>query len=101
MVVKAQIHAGGRGKGGGVKLANSAEQAAEIAEKMLGMTLHTIQTGPEGHLVERLLAEEQRSRSTRSCTSASCWTVRWACRFSWRPKKAASKLKRWRQERRS
>ena len=58
VVVKAQIHAGGRGKGGGVKLAKSAEEAAAIAEKMLGMTLVTHQTGPEGRVVQRLLVEE-------------------------------------------
>jgi succinyl-CoA synthetase beta subunit len=58
VVVKAQIHAGGRGKGGGVKVAKSAEEAAVIAEKMLGMILKTHQTGPEGRLVERLLVEE-------------------------------------------
>src|SRR5205823_1292150 len=58
VVVKAQIHAGGRGKGGGVKLAKSAEEAAEIAKKMLGMHLITHQTGPEGRLVQRLLIEE-------------------------------------------
>jgi succinyl-CoA synthetase beta subunit len=58
VVVKAQIHAGGRGKGGGVKIARSAEEAAAIAEKMLGMTLVTHQTGPEGRVVQRLLVEE-------------------------------------------
>jgi succinyl-CoA synthetase beta subunit len=58
VVVKAQIHAGGRGKGGGVKVAKTAEEAALIAEKMLGMTLVTHQTGPEGRLVQRLLVEE-------------------------------------------
>jgi succinyl-CoA synthetase beta subunit len=58
VVVKAQIHAGGRGKGGGVKLARSAEEARGIAEQMLGMTLVTQQTGPEGRLVQRLLIEE-------------------------------------------
>jgi succinyl-CoA synthetase beta subunit len=58
VVVKAQIHAGGRGKGGGVKIAKTAEQAAEIAEKMLGMTLITHQTGPEGRVVQRLLIEQ-------------------------------------------
>src|SRR5689334_19700468 len=58
VVVKAQIHAGGRGKGGGVKIAKSAEEAALIAEKMLGMTLVTHQTGPEGRVVKRLLIEE-------------------------------------------
>lgn len=58
VVVKAQIHAGGRGKGGGVKIANNAAEAAEIAKKMLGMTLVTHQTGPEGRIVQRLLIEE-------------------------------------------
>ena len=58
VVVKAQIHAGGRGKGGGVKVANDADEAAQIAEKILGMTLVTHQTGPEGRLVQRLLIEE-------------------------------------------
>jgi succinyl-CoA synthetase beta subunit len=58
VVVKAQIHAGGRGKGGGVKIAKSVEEAAEIAGKMLGMKLVTHQTGPEGRIVRRLLIEE-------------------------------------------
>jgi succinyl-CoA synthetase beta subunit len=58
VVVKAQIHAGGRGKGGGVKIAKSVEEAAELASKMLGMTLVTHQTGPEGRVVRRLLIEE-------------------------------------------
>ena len=58
VVIKAQIHAGGRGKGGGVKIAKSAEEAALIAEKMLGMTLVTHQTGPEGRVVQKLLVEE-------------------------------------------
>jgi succinyl-CoA synthetase beta subunit len=58
VVVKAQIHAGGRGKGGGVKIAKSVEEAGEIAAKMLGMTLITHQTGPEGRVVHRLLIEE-------------------------------------------
>jgi succinyl-CoA synthetase beta subunit len=58
VVVKAQIHAGGRGKGGGVKVARNAEEARQIAEKMLGMTLITHQTGPEGRVVQRLLIEE-------------------------------------------
>ncbi|HEX4135252.1 MAG TPA: ADP-forming succinate--CoA ligase subunit beta [Bryobacteraceae bacterium] len=58
VVVKAQIHAGGRGKGGGVKVAQNAAEAAEIAGKILGMTLVTHQTGPEGRLVRRLLVEE-------------------------------------------
>ena len=58
VVVKAQIHAGGRGKGGGVKLARSADEAAEIASQILGMTLVTAQTGPQGRVVRRLLIEE-------------------------------------------
>ncbi len=58
VVVKAQIHAGGRGKGGGVKLARSVGEAGELASKMLGMTLITHQTGPEGRVVRRLLIEE-------------------------------------------
>ncbi len=58
VVVKAQIHAGGRGKGGGVKLAKSPEEAKEIAGQILGMNLITHQTGPEGRLVKTLLIEE-------------------------------------------
>ena len=57
-VVKAQIHAGGRGKGGGVKLAKSAAEAAEKAGQILGMQLVTHQTGPEGQLVRKVLIEE-------------------------------------------
>src|SRR5580693_1849640 len=58
VVVKAQIHAGGRGKGGGVKVAKDSAEAAAIAGKILGMMLITHQTGPEGRLVRRLLIEE-------------------------------------------
>src|SRR5256714_153151 len=58
VVVKAQIHAGGRGKGGGVKIAKSVKEAGEIAAKILGMKLVTHQTGPEGRIVRRLLIEE-------------------------------------------
>jgi succinyl-CoA synthetase beta subunit len=57
-VVKAQIHAGGRGKGGGVKLAKSPEEAKEIAGNMLGMNLVTHQTGPEGREVKTVFIEE-------------------------------------------
>ncbi len=57
-VVKAQIHAGGRGKAGGVKLVRSAEEAREAASEILGKTLVTHQTGPEGQLVRRLWVEE-------------------------------------------
>jgi len=58
VVVKAQIHAGGRGKGGGVKIAKSVEETGALAAKMLGMKLVTHQTGPEGRIVRRLLIEE-------------------------------------------
>ncbi|MBZ5583582.1 MAG: ADP-forming succinate--CoA ligase subunit beta [Acidobacteriia bacterium] len=58
VVVKAQIHAGGRGKGGGVKIAKNAADAAAIARGMIGMKLVTHQTGPEGRVVQRLLVEE-------------------------------------------
>ncbi|MBI9090675.1 MAG: ADP-forming succinate--CoA ligase subunit beta [Desulfobacterium sp.] len=57
VVVKAQIHAGGRGKGGGVKLAASEAEAKAFADEILGMTLVTHQTGPEGRLVKKLLVE--------------------------------------------
>ncbi|MCH6544520.1 MAG: ADP-forming succinate--CoA ligase subunit beta [Deltaproteobacteria bacterium] len=57
-VVKAQIHAGGRGKGGGVKVAKKAEEARELARKMIGMNLVTHQTGPEGKQVKRVLVEQ-------------------------------------------
>jgi succinyl-CoA synthetase beta subunit len=57
-VVKAQIHAGGRGKGGGVKIAKSATEAEQFAQQMIGMTLVTHQTGPEGRKVGRVLIEE-------------------------------------------
>ena len=57
-VVKAQIHAGGRGKGGGVKVAKSIDEVRTLAQKMLGMTLVTKQTGPAGRVVKRLLIEE-------------------------------------------
>jgi succinyl-CoA synthetase beta subunit len=58
VVVKAQIHAGGRGKGGGVKIANTPQEAETIAQDMIGMTLITHQTGPEGKTVKRVLVEE-------------------------------------------
>ena len=56
-VVKAQIHAGGRGKGGGVKLVRSADEAREAATSILGMNLKTHQTGPDGQLVRTLWVE--------------------------------------------
>ena len=58
VVVKAQIHAGGRGKGGGVKVAKDSVEAVELARRILGMKLVTHQTGPEGRTVQRLLIEE-------------------------------------------
>jgi succinyl-CoA synthetase beta subunit len=58
VVVKAQIHAGGRGKAGGVKLARTADEVEQIAKAMLGTTLHTHQTGPEGRVVRRMLIEQ-------------------------------------------
>ncbi|GAG85706.1 unnamed protein product, partial [marine sediment metagenome] len=57
-VVKAQIHAGGRGKGGGVKVATSVEEVRRYASQILGMNLVTHQTGPEGQTVKRLFVEE-------------------------------------------
>lgn len=59
VVVKAQIHAGGRGKGGGVKLANSPGEAEQVASQIIGMQLVTHQTGPEGRRVKSVLVEEQ------------------------------------------
>ncbi len=59
VVVKAQVHAGGRGKAGGIKTANSPEKAEEVASQILGMRLVTPQTGAEGKLVRRVLVEEQ------------------------------------------
>src|SRR5476649_2030561 len=57
-VVKAQIHAGGRGKGGGVKIAKSLDEVRDFATKMLGMKLVTHQTGPEGKIVNKVFVEE-------------------------------------------
>src|SRR5690349_900465 len=57
-VIKAQIHAGGRGKGGGVKLAKNRAEAKQYGEQILGMKLKTHQTGPEGQLVRKVLVEQ-------------------------------------------
>ena len=57
-VIKAQIHAGGRGKGGGVKLAHNRDDVESLAKQILGMNLVTHQTGPEGKVVKRLYIEE-------------------------------------------
>ncbi|MCJ7511265.1 MAG: acetate--CoA ligase family protein, partial [Dehalococcoidia bacterium] len=59
VVVKAQIHAGGRGKGGGIKLADTPAQAEKAARQIIGMRLVTHQTGPEGRIVRKVLVEEQ------------------------------------------
>jgi succinyl-CoA synthetase beta subunit len=59
VVIKAQIHAGGRGKGGGIKLADTPAQAEDAARQIIGMRLVTHQTGPEGRIVKRVLVEEQ------------------------------------------
>jgi len=58
VVIKAQIHAGGRGKGGGVKLARSAQEVRELAEQIIGMNLVTHQTGPAGRIVKKVLVEQ-------------------------------------------
>ena len=58
VVVKAQIHAGGRGKGGGVKLADSMDETVRIAEDIIGMNLVTHQTGLEGRMVKKVLVEQ-------------------------------------------
>src|ERR1035438_1687333 len=63
VVVKAQIHAGGRGKGGGVKIAKSLAEARDLAAKILGMNLVTHQTGPEGRIVHRLLIRSEEHTS--------------------------------------
>src|SRR5688572_33416209 len=73
VVVKAQIHAGGRGKGGGVKLARSPEEARDLAGQILGMKLVTHQTGPEGREVGVVLVERSEERRVgKECRS------RWA-----------------------
>ena len=97
VVVKAQIHAGGRGKGGGVKVAKDAEEARDIAEKILGMTLVTHQTGPEGRVVQRLLIEEtlpieRNSTSASSSTAPAARTSSWPRpTAAWRSKKSPRK----------
>src|SRR3989304_500417 len=58
VVIKAQIHAGGRGKGGGIKLAKTPEEARAFAKQIIGMTLVTHQTGPQGKKVKRVLVEQ-------------------------------------------
>ena len=87
-VVKAQIHAGGRGKGGGVKLAKSIDEVRTHAEAILGMQLVTHQTGPEGQKVRRLYIEQART-SRPSSTSGSSSTAARAASSSWRRPRAA------------
>jgi succinyl-CoA synthetase beta subunit len=77
VVVKAQIHAGGRGKGGGVKLAQSADEVQNIAQEIIGMTLVTHQTGPEGRLVKKVLV-----------VKPAAWTLK-----RWRPRLRNESLK--------
>jgi len=99
-VVKAQIHAGGRGKGGGVKVAKSLDEVRQFAGQILGMHLITHQTGPEGQVVRRLLIEEG-AAIAKSFTLAWWWTVLhnvWRyllpVRAGWRSKKLPSTLPR-------
>jgi succinyl-CoA synthetase beta subunit len=73
-VVKAQIHAGGRGKGGGIKPAATPVEVEEVAAQIIGMTLVTPQTGPEGRLPRT---------SSGNITWVSCWTGAWPGRSSW------------------
>ncbi len=98
VVVKAQIHAGGRGKGGGVKVAEDADEAAEVAAKILGMTLVTHQTGPEGRLVQRLLIEETLPIDRELYLGIVLDRGR-ASRCSWPRPPAAWTSKRWRPRR--
>src|SRR5687767_1162258 len=71
-VVKAQIHAGGRGKGGGVKVVKSPQEAQQAAEKILGMNLVTYQTGPRGQKVSRVLVEQGLKRSEERRVGKEC-----------------------------
>ena len=75
VVVKAQIHAGGRGKGGGVKVAKTLDEAEQHAKNILGMQLVTHQTGPQGQKVQRLLIEET-AAIDRELYLGSCWIAR-------------------------
>ena len=72
VVVKAQIHAGGRGKGGGVKLAASEDEARRLAGEILGMTLVTHQTGPQGRRVKKLLDRSGPEDRKRVLSEPSC-----------------------------
>jgi succinyl-CoA synthetase beta subunit len=100
VVVKAQIHAGGRGKGGGVKVTKTIEDADAAAKAILGMQLVTHQTGPSGQKVQRLLIEAGSAIDRElylglvldRATRRSC---------SWRRRPAAWRSSRWRTRRRS
>src|SRR5437764_15347206 len=78
VVVKAQIHAGGRGKGGGVKIAKSVDEAKDFAGKMLGMNMVTEQTGPGGRVVRRLLIDRKSTRlnSSHRCISYAVFCLK-------------------------
>jgi succinyl-CoA synthetase beta subunit len=99
VVVKAQIHAGGRGKGGGVKVVKTIEDANAAAKAILGMQLVTHQTGPAGQKVQRLLRRDRRSSA--SCTWDWCWTARRPRLCLWRRRRAAWRSRRLRTTHRS
>ena len=96
VVVKAQIHAGGRGKGGGVKLAHSMEEVEALADEILGMTLVTHQTGPEGKLVQKLLIEAGARYRKGALPLPSWWTGQRLALLSWPVRTAVWTLRRWR-----
>jgi hypothetical protein len=85
VVVKAQIHAGGRGKGGGVKVARDAAEATELAKKILGMTLIVWSSA---------CSSKKRCPSNASCIWGSCWIACKVSRYSWRRQPAGWRSKR-------
>ena len=97
VVVKAQIHAGGRGKGGGIRLAESPAEARRVAGEILGMQLVTPQTGPEGRKVKQVLVEKA-APSSGSCTWESPSTAPRAGMWSWPAGRAVWRSRRWRRE---
>jgi len=98
-VVKAQIHAGGRGKAGGVKLAKSLDEVKRLTKEMLGMILVTHQTGPEGRKSSACILRKVRTL-VRSCIFPPCSTANIAASLLWAAKKAAWILRKWRIKRR-
>ena len=98
-VVKAQIHAGGRGKGGGVKIAKTMEEVRKLADQILGMKLVTHQTGPEGKEVNRLLIEEGVDIA-KEFTLELFSIVPKKILFSWYQQKVVLRLKKWQRRRR-